>query len=116
MNDNEFKNFRNFIELKLRDCFDNFERDFIKWSSDSFADLIARELHREYQIKQKWDESRFLVVPENERAPCCHGCENEFGDCGTPCVNCSSIEKFNREWKNIMWVPNKFSLYERITV
>ena len=116
MEENEFKNFRNFIELKLRDCFVQFDRNFIKWNSDSFADLIAKELHREYQIRQKWNQPRFIIIPENERPPCCHGCDNEYGTCGTPCSNCPSIEKFNQEWNDLIWVLEKFRICERITI
>ena len=113
MKDNEFKNFKNFVELKLRELFDNFDRDFIKWDVESFARVISQEIHREYQIKQKWDTKNWLLVPEDERPPCCHGCFNEFESCGTPCVNCQLAEQFDREWTIILVVPNRYRIYEK---
>ncbi len=115
MNESELKNFKNFVELRLRECFDGFDRDFIKWSPNAFADIIARDIHRSYQIKQKWDKDKFLLVPENEHHPDCHGCDNEFGTCGTPCANCDIADKTNKEWKVIFWVPEKFRIFERIS-
>ena len=116
MKDTELQNFKNFVELKLRECFDQYERDFIKWSADSFADLIAREIHQNYQVKQKWDSQKWVLVPENEVHPYCHGCGNELGTCGTPCTACSTSDRIEREWKVIFWIPDKFRIYERITV
>ena len=113
MKKNEFQNLKNFIELRLRECFDGFDRDFIKWSPDAFADIISKAIHREYQIKQKWDKAKYLVVPMNENHPNCHGCDNEFGDCGTPCTICDIADKTNKEWKVIFWVPDKFRVFER---
>ena len=115
MENNELKNLKNFIELKLRECFSHYERDFIKWSADSFADLIARELHREYHIKQKWDENKYLLIPEMEHHPLCHGCENEFGTCGTPCTMCSIADKIQKEWKIVLVIPGKFRICEKVS-
>ena len=113
MEENEFKNFRNFVELRLRDCFGQFERGFIKWNTDSFADIIAREIHREYHIKQKWDKQKYLLVPWSEQHPLCHGCENEHGTCGTPCTVCPTADKIQNEWDMTLWITNKYRIFER---
>lgn len=115
MEKNELQNFKNFVELKLRECFGSFDRGFIKWNPDSFADILAREIHREYQIKQKWEQNKFLLIPEKEMHPYCHGCDNEFGTCGTPCTACDIADKINKEWKLIFYVPDKFRILERVS-
>ena len=101
------------MELKLRELFDGFDREFIKWDVESFARIISQEIHREYQIKQKWDDQKFIIVPEMENHPLCHGCFNEFESCGTPCVTCDISDKINKEWKMIFMMPKKFRIYER---
>jgi len=113
MNENETKNLQNFIELRVREIFDNFDREFLEWNPDALARILANELSREYTIKQKWDEPKFIIVPEDERPPCCHGCDNEFGTCGTPCVNCSIMEKFSEEYDITLWALGKYRIYEK---
>ena len=113
MKESDYKNFKNFVELKLRELFDNFDRDFIKWDVESFARIIAQEIHGEYKITQKLDTANWLLVPEDAMNPCCHGCFNEFESCGTPCGTCQLAEQFDREWKIILRVPNKYRIYEK---
>lgn len=46
------------------------------------------------------------------KPPCCIGCSNYDGWCGTPCVDCDIIAIFNNEWE-VYIVHKDFVIYKR---
>lgn len=116
MNENETENFTDFIELKLREYAEwirEYGEDILDADKPMLADHLSSKIRLKFYVKQKFEEERFLLIPENEAVPVCVGCFNEFGSCGTPCVNCPTIEKFNKKWKISFWVPDKYRVYEK---
>ena len=77
------------------------------------ANFLHAEIRKEYDVIKRETPHRFWFLSEDSSSPKCRGCFNEFGSCGTPCVNCEDAEKFGKEWEVLMWVPDKFRVLER---
>ena len=49
----------------------------------------------------------------NQKIPVCKGCFNEFGNCGTPCVDCERAKAWHEEWVVELTVFEKYIVWRR---
>jgi len=77
------------------------------------ADNIAADLRRRFNVKPRYTRrSDFILVQYGEAIPPCKGCFNEYGGCGTPCVNCKKAEDFYKKWKTVLHT-DEFTVYKK---
>ena len=81
--------------------------------TEDVADYLFHEIRKEFDVIKRETPTRFLFLSEDASSPECRGCFNEFGGCGTPCVNCDDAEDYRENWEILMWVPDKFRVLER---
>lgn len=103
--------------------FKRFMTEKLKWlkkecstifkNPNEIAQFLAPRIREIYSVKIRLLPEKYLFVPEGERLPCCKGCSNEFGSCGTPCVSCEKMEAFQKDWTWHLWLPNEYSVYKR---
>lgn len=58
-------------------------------------------------------KGKYYLQEWETRIPVCHGCFNEFGDCGTPCIDCERYKAWTDEWVDDLMVNGKYVVYRR---
>ena len=109
MSEDEVSLLKKNVELYIR----HFEETFEALGAEDKANFIVDKIRGDgYEIR-RWKKPRqYLLIEENERPPCCHGCFNEFGSCGTPCVDCKDFEAFKVNWDWMLFMSNMFTIYK----
>ena len=109
MSEEEISLLKKNVELFLRRI-----REFTRDDPESEAtDLVDHIRNEGYEIRRWRNPEKYLLVPDGERPPVCRGCFNEHGSCGTPCNNCEKWDAFQKEWKMLVMVPDRFYIWQR---
>ena len=67
----------------------------------------------ELKGKKYYFQEVFEFGEERGSLPCCKGCFNEYGSCGTPCVECSIRKEWDEQWTPALVLWNKYWIWER---
>jgi len=108
MNAEDIEEFTGFLENLIRDYREE-GIEIIPFTSNS----LANQIREKYSVQKRDYQESYVLVEEEQAAPCCKGCPNELGPCGTPCNDCEKWETWRKEWMWEMYVPNKFSIWRR---
>jgi len=65
----------------------------------------------------KWgiDKKDKYFLSQNHRndIPCCEGCWNASGSCGTPCVDCEKWKEWTDNWEAYLYLCDEFMIFKR---
>ena len=109
MSEEEISLLKKNVELFLRRIME-FTKDDPESCASSLVDFIRGE---GYEIRRWRTPEKYLLVPEGESPPVCRGCFNEHGSCGTSCVTCEKWSGFEKEWRILMMMPDRFYIWQR---
>ena len=92
------------------------DRDSLSYP-EFLSQFIASKLRERFWFKEKYSHlglGNYMLLEENDVNPCCIGCFNERGTCGTPCCTCEKIEAFNKKWAADLYLPGKYRVLKTI--
>ena len=103
------------FEALMRELLEGFKKECPSlWKHPHYiAEFLARRIRESYDVEKRDYKEPYLLIAEGVRLPCCRGCGNEFGSCGTPCWNCEKKAEFEKEWTWYLWLPNQFGVWKR---